>query len=111
MYRNADLIQRYHKVTDKELNPLLLYKNKRLIDIDMLVKKSKTQKNRRDKKERKPEVPVNRKRVGGFQPSLRSTPNTLSSEPNVENVGKKQKPKKYRKPIQRTKRNKKNDMY
>lgn len=104
MYRNAALIQQYYKVTDKELNPLLLYKNKRLIDIDMLVKKGKTQKKRGSKQE----VPVNRKRMGGFQPSLRSTPTSLSSEQPMENIVKKQKQKKYRKPVQRTRKNKKN---
>jgi hypothetical protein len=56
----------------------------------------------------KQEVPVKRKRVGGFQPSLRSTPTSLSSEQPMDNVGKKQKPKKYRKPVQRTRKNKKN---
>ncbi len=103
MYRNASLIQQYYKVTDKELNPLLLYKNRRLIDIDMLVKKGKTQKKRPD---------VENKKKGGFQPSLRSTPSSLYIEQNIESTnpinGKEKGRRRQRKPIQKSRKNKKN---
>jgi hypothetical protein len=86
-YRNASLIQQYYRVTDKELNPLILYKNKRLIDIDMLMKKNKTQK--KDAEKTQKTRPVMAKKKGGFQPSLRSTPISISvSQQNEVNSGK-----------------------